>query len=141
MKRFLALTAAAFLAAGAWAQAIPVIFDTDMGNDVDDALALAMLHALESRSHHVQNARCRGLHILSLGSHRTSTALTSTTPPAGVDILTPVGPFVSGGHSNASSPHVVPPGAPAFACASAFSTLTGACPSLVTRIPSPTSWL
>jgi inosine-uridine nucleoside N-ribohydrolase len=26
-----------------------VIFDTDMGNDVDDALALAMLHALESR--------------------------------------------------------------------------------------------
>ena len=31
------------------AQAVPVIFDTDMGNDVDDALALAMLHALESR--------------------------------------------------------------------------------------------
>ncbi len=28
---------------------MPVIFDTDMGNDVDDALALAMLHALESR--------------------------------------------------------------------------------------------
>ena len=28
---------------------IPVIFDTDIGNDVDDALALAMLHALESR--------------------------------------------------------------------------------------------
>ncbi|HUK16612.1 MAG TPA: nucleoside hydrolase [Bryobacteraceae bacterium] len=28
---------------------VPVIFDTDMGNDVDDALALAMLHALESR--------------------------------------------------------------------------------------------
>jgi len=27
----------------------PVIFDTDIGNDVDDALALAMLHALESR--------------------------------------------------------------------------------------------
>ena len=26
-----------------------VIFDTDMGNDVDDALALAMLHAFESR--------------------------------------------------------------------------------------------
>ena len=42
--------AAAWLAAlGAWAQAVPVIFDTDMGNDVDDALALAMLHALESR--------------------------------------------------------------------------------------------
>lgn len=28
---------------------VPVIFDTDMGNDIDDALALAMLHALESR--------------------------------------------------------------------------------------------
>ena len=28
---------------------VPVIFDTDMGNDVDDALALAMLHGLESR--------------------------------------------------------------------------------------------
>jgi inosine-uridine nucleoside N-ribohydrolase len=50
MKRFLALTVAVSLAAaGAWAQAVPVIFDTDMGNDVDDALALAMLHALESR--------------------------------------------------------------------------------------------
>ena len=36
-------------AAGARAQAVGVIFDTDMGNDVDDALALAMLHALESR--------------------------------------------------------------------------------------------
>jgi inosine-uridine nucleoside N-ribohydrolase len=31
------------------ARPIPVIFDTDIGNDVDDALALAMLHALESR--------------------------------------------------------------------------------------------
>lgn len=28
---------------------LPVIFDTDMGNDVDDALALALLHALETR--------------------------------------------------------------------------------------------
>lgn len=27
----------------------PVRFDTDVGNDVDDALALAMIHALESR--------------------------------------------------------------------------------------------
>lgn len=38
----LAFTAAA-------APPIPVIFDTDMGNDIDDALALAMLHALQSR--------------------------------------------------------------------------------------------
>jgi len=28
---------------------VPVIFDTDMGNDVDDAMALAVLHALQSR--------------------------------------------------------------------------------------------
>src|SRR3954451_658836 len=28
---------------------MPVIFDTDMGNDVDDALALAILHSLSSR--------------------------------------------------------------------------------------------
>src|ERR1022692_751322 len=50
MKRFLALMVVVSLAAaGAWAQAVPVIFDTDMGNDVDDALALAMLHALQTR--------------------------------------------------------------------------------------------
>ena len=46
MFRFLAL---AVLACAAASAATPVIFDTDMGNDVDDALALAMLHALESR--------------------------------------------------------------------------------------------
>jgi inosine-uridine nucleoside N-ribohydrolase len=28
---------------------VPLIFDTDIGNDVDDALALAIIHALESR--------------------------------------------------------------------------------------------
>jgi inosine-uridine nucleoside N-ribohydrolase len=31
------------------AEPLRVIFDTDVGNDVDDALALAMLHSLESR--------------------------------------------------------------------------------------------
>jgi inosine-uridine nucleoside N-ribohydrolase len=31
------------------AQPVPIVFDTDMGNDVDDALALALLHALETR--------------------------------------------------------------------------------------------
>ena len=40
-----ALTCAATL----MGQVRPVIFDTDMGNDVDDALALAMLHALSAR--------------------------------------------------------------------------------------------
>jgi inosine-uridine nucleoside N-ribohydrolase len=41
--------AAILLLAGACFSARPVIFDTDMGNDVDDALALAMLHALTDR--------------------------------------------------------------------------------------------
>ena len=30
---------------------IKLIFDTDMGNDVDDALALALIHALQNRGH------------------------------------------------------------------------------------------
>jgi inosine-uridine nucleoside N-ribohydrolase len=37
------------LAASLCFAAQPVIFDTDMGNDIDDALALAMLHALSDR--------------------------------------------------------------------------------------------
>jgi purine nucleosidase len=32
-----------------WAAPVRLIFDTDMGNDVDDAVALAMIHALESK--------------------------------------------------------------------------------------------
>lgn len=34
---------------GARRAPVPLIFDTDMGNDVDDAMALAIIHALESR--------------------------------------------------------------------------------------------
>jgi inosine-uridine nucleoside N-ribohydrolase len=45
MRSALALLFVALLAGAP----VPVIFDTDMGNDIDDALALAMLHALESR--------------------------------------------------------------------------------------------
>lgn len=33
------------------AEPVRIIFDTDVGNDVDDALALGLLHALESRGH------------------------------------------------------------------------------------------
>jgi purine nucleosidase len=40
---------AACLIANVCLAARPVIFDTDMGNDIDDALALAMLHALSDR--------------------------------------------------------------------------------------------
>lgn len=48
MRKRIAL--ALFLAAAAAAAPpAPVIYDTDMGNDIDDALALAMLHALEAR--------------------------------------------------------------------------------------------
>jgi inosine-uridine nucleoside N-ribohydrolase len=39
----------ALLMANVCFAAHPVIFDTDMGNDIDDALALAMLHALSDR--------------------------------------------------------------------------------------------
>ncbi len=48
--RFLTLVVLTTLAASAYA-ATPVrlIFDTDIGNDIDDALALAMIHAMESR--------------------------------------------------------------------------------------------
>jgi len=49
----LVLTAASAAALGvslcAASGPVRVIFDTDMGNDVDDALALGILHALESR--------------------------------------------------------------------------------------------
>jgi inosine-uridine nucleoside N-ribohydrolase len=38
-----------FATAAFAAQPVPVIFDTDIGNDVDDALALAVLHSLQSR--------------------------------------------------------------------------------------------
>ena len=47
--RPLLLLAALAVSADLRAQPVPVIFDTDMGNDVDDALALAMLHALADR--------------------------------------------------------------------------------------------
>ena len=45
MKRLLLLLASAILLFGCTAapKPIPVIFDTDMGNDIDDALALQML--------------------------------------------------------------------------------------------------
>ena len=49
MKIFLAILLAVITAAPALAAPpLHVIFDTDMGNDVDDALALAMLHAFAS---------------------------------------------------------------------------------------------
>jgi len=51
LRRLRALGILLVAVTSASAQPTPqrVIFDTDMGNDVDDALALAVLHALESR--------------------------------------------------------------------------------------------
>jgi inosine-uridine nucleoside N-ribohydrolase len=51
MTRLVPALLAALLAVAAASAAapVPIVFDTDMGNDVDDAIALAMLHALESR--------------------------------------------------------------------------------------------
>ena len=37
-------------AAQAAAKPVPIIFDTDMGNDIDDALALGLIHTFQSRS-------------------------------------------------------------------------------------------
>jgi inosine-uridine nucleoside N-ribohydrolase len=42
---------------------VRIIFDTDMGNDVDDAMALAMLHALETRG------ECRVLAVTLTKNH------------------------------------------------------------------------
>ena len=47
LKAILVFLIGAMLAVAA--PPIPVIFDTDIGNDVDDCLALAILHAFESR--------------------------------------------------------------------------------------------
>jgi inosine-uridine nucleoside N-ribohydrolase len=47
MKKLLCVSLA--LAVCAAAAPVRVIFDTDMGNDVDDAIALALLHVLESK--------------------------------------------------------------------------------------------
>ena len=43
------LTLWAYPAGAAGADPVPVIFDTDMGNDIDDVFAMGILHALESR--------------------------------------------------------------------------------------------
>jgi purine nucleosidase len=45
----LALLASIFLVSASAAAPVRLIFDTDIGNDIDDTLALAMIHALESR--------------------------------------------------------------------------------------------
>jgi len=48
MTRFLSILALAVATAAA-GEPVRIVFDTDMGNDVDDAIALATLHAFETR--------------------------------------------------------------------------------------------
>lgn len=43
------LATPALFAAAAPPHPVDLVFDTDMGNDVDDALALGMIHALQTR--------------------------------------------------------------------------------------------
>src|SRR5215203_1266192 len=42
-RTLLAVAVALMTAAGAWAQPVPVLFDTDIGTDIDDAYALALI--------------------------------------------------------------------------------------------------
>lgn len=51
MKRILALLLVVMFAAGTISakETVNIIFDTDLGNDIDDAMALAVVHALEAR--------------------------------------------------------------------------------------------
>ncbi len=49
MRRIFAVVLTMLLAWRAAAAPVKIIFDTDIGNDVDDVLALSVLHALQSR--------------------------------------------------------------------------------------------
>lgn len=63
-------TAIGYLASAGFAatKPVPIIFDTDMGNDIDDAMALAMIHNLEKRGH------CKLLAVTSTKDHPKSAA-------------------------------------------------------------------
>ena len=49
MQRFFLLFFVLFAAAAYAAEPVRIVFDTDIGNDVDDVMALAVAHALQSR--------------------------------------------------------------------------------------------
>ena len=49
MTAYLCLLSLVSVGAALAADPVPLIYDTDMGNDIDDALALAVIHALETR--------------------------------------------------------------------------------------------
>lgn len=62
-SRLLILCGLAVSATLSAADPVRLIFDTDMGNDIDDALALAVIHALESRG------ECKLLAVTSTKDH------------------------------------------------------------------------
>ena len=68
MKALLPLAAALILSATCLAKPVRLIFDTDMGNDIDDAMALAMIHNLERRG------ACQLLAVTSTKDHPKSAA-------------------------------------------------------------------
>ena len=55
---------------GTEVRSVPLIFDTDIGNDVDDVLALGMIHALQSRG------ECRLLAVTITKDHKDAAAFT-----------------------------------------------------------------
>ena len=70
MRSLCLILAAVISSAPAIAAPVDVIFDTDMGNDVDDALALGLLHALQSRG------ECRLLAVTLTKDHPLAAAFT-----------------------------------------------------------------
>lgn len=68
MKFPVLLASALFLTVMLSAEPVRLIFDTDMGNDIDDAMALAMIHNLEKRG------ACRLLAVTSTKDHPKSAA-------------------------------------------------------------------
>ena len=68
MKKVL-FACAVLLSVACTAAPVPIIFDTDMGNDIDDLLALALIHSLESRGH------CRLIAVTSTKDHPLSIPL------------------------------------------------------------------
>ena len=54
---------------GTGGEPVPIIFDTDMGNDIDDALALAMIHTLADRGEARDGDREEARHEHHRGDH------------------------------------------------------------------------
>ncbi len=68
MKKLIPISTLLFGTAFVAAKPVPLIFDTDMGNDIDDAMALALIHNLEKRG------ACRLLAVTSTKDHPKSAA-------------------------------------------------------------------